>query len=89
VKVDRSYVAGMVDNPADRAIVTSVHQLTRALGVDIVAEGVEDERIADALAKLPGTIGQGWYFGRPMTVDDFREWRQRNRSRRHGIRVDR
>jgi predicted signal transduction protein with EAL and GGDEF domain len=75
VKVDRSYVKGMVDNPADRAIVTSVHQLTRALGVDIVAEGVEDQRAAAALAELPGTIGQGWYFGRPMSVEDLRRWR--------------
>jgi len=76
VKVDRSYVSGMVENPVDRAIVTSVHQLTRALGVDIVAEGVEDQRIADALATLPGTIGQGWHLGRPMAVDDLRRWRQ-------------
>jgi EAL domain-containing protein (putative c-di-GMP-specific phosphodiesterase class I) len=78
VKVDRSYVFGMVDNPADAAIVASVHQLTRALGVDVVAEGVEDQRTADALARLPGTIGQGWYFGHPMTVEDLHEW-QRSR----------
>jgi predicted signal transduction protein with EAL and GGDEF domain len=77
VKVDRSYISGMVDNPADRAIVASVHQLTRALNVDVVAEGVEDQRTADALATLPGTIGQGWHFGRPMTVEDLRTWRQR------------
>jgi EAL domain-containing protein (putative c-di-GMP-specific phosphodiesterase class I) len=76
VKVDRTYVSGMVDNPADAAIVTSVHQLTRALGVTVVAEGVEDERIANALAKLPGTIGQGWYLGRPMSVEDLQGWRQ-------------
>jgi EAL domain-containing protein (putative c-di-GMP-specific phosphodiesterase class I) len=79
VKVDRSYVSGMVENPADAAIVTSVHQLTRALGVDMVAEGVEDQRTADVLARLPGTIGQGWHFGRPMTVHDLQEWR-RSRS---------
>lgn len=77
VKVDRSYISGMVDNPADRAIVTSVHQLTQALGVDVVAEGIEDQRTADELAALPGTIGQGWLFGRPMSVDDLRSWRSR------------
>jgi len=65
-----------VDNPADAAIVTSVHQLAQALGVDVVAEGVEDQRTADALAGLTGTIGQGWHFGRPMTVDQLRDWRR-------------
>jgi EAL domain-containing protein (putative c-di-GMP-specific phosphodiesterase class I)/GGDEF domain-containing protein len=82
VKVDRTYVRGMVDNPADAAIVTSVHQLTRALGVTVVAEGVEDERIANALARLPGTIGQGWYLGRPMSVDDLQGWRQSRQAHR-------
>jgi predicted signal transduction protein with EAL and GGDEF domain len=77
VKVDRSYVNGMVDNRADEAIVTSVHQLAGALGVDVVAEGVEDQRTADALARLGGVIGQGWHFGRPMTVENLRNWRQR------------
>jgi len=76
VKVDRSYINGMIDNAADRAIVTSVHQLTRALDVDVVAEGVEDQRTADVLATLPGTIAQGWHFGRPMTADDLHSWRQ-------------
>jgi diguanylate cyclase len=76
VKVDGSYVSAMVDNPADAAIVTSVHQLARALGVDVVAEGVEDQRTADALAGLAGTIGQGWHFGRPMTVEQLATWRR-------------
>ena len=50
VKVDQSYVRGIVDNPADRAIVTSVHELAQTLGVEVVAEGVEDQRTADCLA---------------------------------------
>jgi predicted signal transduction protein with EAL and GGDEF domain len=84
VKVDRSYINNMVDNPADRAIVTSVYQLTRALGVDVVAEGVEDERTAKALATLGGTIGQGWYFGKPMAAEDLRRWRLADSRRRNG-----
>lgn len=75
VKVDQSYVRGIVDNPADRAIITSVHELAQALGVEVIAEGVEDQRTADCLAGLTGTIGQGYHFGRPMTADDFERWR--------------
>jgi EAL domain-containing protein (putative c-di-GMP-specific phosphodiesterase class I) len=77
VKIDQSYVRGIADNPADEAILTSVHQLAQALHIEVVAEGVEDQRTADALAKLPGTICQGWHFGRPMTVDDLQKWCQR------------
>ena len=59
VKIDQSYVRGMVQNPADLAIVTSVHQLASALGVAVVAEGRREareplERIADAMAAHPG-----------------------------------
>ena len=70
VKVDRSYISGMVENPADRAIVTSVHQLTRALNVDVVAEGVEDEATAIELTRLGCSKGQGWYYGRAASAAD-------------------
>lgn len=75
VKVDRSYIRGIVDNPADLAIVASVHELAQALQVSVVAEGVEDHRTARALAQLSGTIGQGYHFGRPMPPEALRDWR--------------
>jgi EAL domain-containing protein (putative c-di-GMP-specific phosphodiesterase class I) len=71
VKIDRAYVSGMVDTPADEAVVTSVHRMARALGVTVVAEGVETESIARALANLPGIVGQGWHFGEPMPAQDL------------------
>jgi predicted signal transduction protein with EAL and GGDEF domain len=69
VKIDKSYVAGLTDNATRRAIVTSVQ--ASALGLTVVAEGIEGERTADALRRLPGTIGQGYYFGRPVPPEDF------------------
>ena len=75
VKLDRSYVSRMVDNPADAAVVTAVHEMAQTLGVNVVAEGVEDQRTAAALATLPGVIGQGWHFGRALTVEGLSEWR--------------
>jgi EAL domain-containing protein (putative c-di-GMP-specific phosphodiesterase class I) len=71
VKIDRAYVSGILDNPADQAVISSVHQMARSLGVTVVAEGVEDERTAVALARLPGTVGQGWPFGAPMHADEL------------------
>jgi diguanylate cyclase (GGDEF)-like protein len=75
VKIDRSYVNGIVDNPADLAIVRSVHQLASALHVSVVAEGVEDQRTALALTRLTGVVGQGYFFGHPMTAEALRYWR--------------
>jgi diguanylate cyclase (GGDEF)-like protein len=73
VKIDKSYVSGMTRSGGLRAIVTSVHQLARALHMSVVAEGVEDGRTAAALARLPGTVGQGWHFGRPMPAGQFEQ----------------
>ena len=73
VKIDKRYVAGLTGDASKRAIVKSIHQLATALGLSIVAEGVEDEDTAAAVARLPDTIGQGWHFGRPVPADVFRE----------------
>jgi EAL domain-containing protein (putative c-di-GMP-specific phosphodiesterase class I)/GGDEF domain-containing protein len=76
VKIDQAYVRGVVDDPADRAIVTGVHQLAEATNVKVVAEGVEDRPTADVLGSLERTIGQGYYFGRPMSADALQTWLQ-------------
>jgi EAL domain-containing protein (putative c-di-GMP-specific phosphodiesterase class I) len=81
VKIDRSYVAGMRDSPAQRAIVTSLHQLVQVLGLHLVAEGVEDQRTVESLSELAQIIGQGWHIGRPVSADRlFDEWHTRCRS---------
>jgi diguanylate cyclase (GGDEF)-like protein len=74
VKIDQAYVRTMVENPADLAIVTSVHQLASALHFAVVAEGVETPATAIALAEFAGTIGQGYYFGHPMPANGLRQW---------------
>jgi diguanylate cyclase (GGDEF)-like protein len=81
VKIDKSYVQGMTSTAAHRAVVTSVHELAQALNLAVVAEGVEDEPTATALATLPGTIGQGYHFGRPAAPEVFEEqWRHHLRA---------
>jgi predicted signal transduction protein with EAL and GGDEF domain len=84
VKIDRSYIKEIVDQPTDLAIVRSVHDLARVLPVAVVAEGVEDQRTADCLATLPGTIGQGYFFGKPMSPADLARWRQPARQPNRG-----
>jgi diguanylate cyclase len=74
VKVDRSFVLGMATDPDDAAIVRSVIDLAGALGVRVVAEGVEDERTWRALHAAGCHAAQGWFYARPMPAGEFVEW---------------
>ncbi len=71
LKIDRSFVAGMVGNPRDRVIVDSTVALGRRLGLDVVAEGVEDEATRAALEDLGCELAQGYLFSRPGPAGDL------------------
>ena len=63
LKIDRSFVARMLDGPEDDAIVTAVVGLAKALNLQIVAEGVERHEQLKRLRELGCDVGQGYYFG--------------------------
>jgi EAL domain-containing protein (putative c-di-GMP-specific phosphodiesterase class I) len=65
VKLDASFVARLVNDQQDRAIVEAVVTLARRLGMQVVAEGVEDERQRAVLARIGCHIVQGFDLGRP------------------------
>ena len=65
LKIDRSYVAGLLDSPRDRAVVRSLVDLGAAAGVTVTAVGVETAEQAAVLLDMGCTRGQGWLFGRP------------------------
>ena len=65
VKIDRSFVAGIVYHREDEAIVAAVVQLAHALGIETVAEGVETAAQLAALSLLGCDQGQGYHFNRP------------------------
>ncbi|MEA2157656.1 MAG: diguanylate cyclase, partial [Solirubrobacteraceae bacterium] len=66
VKLDRSFVARMCTDPTDAAIVHAMLQLAHALGMRVVAEGVEDDATWKALNTLGCDIVQGFVLGRPV-----------------------
>lgn len=74
VKVDRSFVLGMVRDPDDAAIVNSIVELAGALGLRVVAEGVEDEPTWRQLAAAGCHVAQGWFYARPMPGDEVVSW---------------
>ena len=65
VKIDRSFVAALGKDASDTAIVAAIVSLARALGIDAVGEGVEDEAQAAALRELGCPLAQGYLFGAP------------------------
>ena len=71
VKIDRSFVDGLPDDPGDRAIVTAVVSLAHALGLDVVAEGVETPEQLAELVALGCDQAQGYYFAKPLPVADL------------------
>jgi diguanylate cyclase (GGDEF)-like protein len=79
VKIDRSFVLAMADDPDDEAIVRSIIELARALGLRVVAEGVEDDRTRRLLLDAGCHVAQGWFFARPMPADDLAAWLARYR----------
>ena len=72
LKIDRSFVAGMMTRKADGAIVRAILDMAHALGFTVVAEGVETQAQADLLGKLRCEQAQGYLFGRPMPIADLR-----------------
>ncbi len=84
VKIDRSFVLGMATDRGDAAIVRSVIDLADALGLRVVAEGVEDERTWRLLAAAGCHAAQGWFHARPMPAADLAVWLGRYRPVRPG-----
>jgi len=66
LKVDRSFVVGLDEDDVDLAIVTAVLDLGKALGLQVVAEGIATEAQAERLRRLGCHFGQGFHYGRAV-----------------------
>lgn len=71
LKLDRSFITDIDSGVRERAIVTSTITLARALGLSLVAEGVESASVRDCLAELGCEYAQGYYFARPLPAGMF------------------
>jgi diguanylate cyclase (GGDEF)-like protein/PAS domain S-box-containing protein len=71
VKIDRSFVAGMLDLPANLAVIRAVLGIGRDLGIAVVAEGVETKTQVDALLREGCSIMQGYYYGKPKPYSEI------------------
>ena len=71
LKIERSFIAHINTDPRSAAIVRSTIELAHALGLKVVAEGIEDQPALDAVAGFGCDYAQGFHFSRPLPADAF------------------
>jgi EAL domain-containing protein (putative c-di-GMP-specific phosphodiesterase class I) len=74
LKLDKSFITPMVDDPRSAAIVHSTVELAHSLGLVLVAEGVETREVLAQLEELGCDIAQGYFICRPIPAADLTEW---------------
>ncbi|CAA9442421.1 MAG: diguanylate cyclase/phosphodiesterase (GGDEF & EAL domains) with PAS/PAC sensor(s) [uncultured Rubrobacteraceae bacterium] len=70
LKIDRSMIQGLGEDPKNEAIVSAVVNLAHALGERVVAEGVETEKQLACLREIGCDFAQGYYFARPLPSEE-------------------
>jgi len=71
VKIDRSFVADVLQDPDDLALTTAIIAMAHSLGIIVVAEGVEQEGQYDILRERGCDLAQGFWLGRPLSTEEF------------------
>jgi diguanylate cyclase len=71
LKIDRTFVAPLLESTLSSEIVHSSIELAHLLGMDVVAEGIETKEVGEKLLEMKCDFGQGWLFGRPVALQDL------------------
>ena len=74
LKIDKSFVMMMGENPANREVIRTVIALADNLGFKVIAEGIESEHQRDVLKHLGCDYGQGYFYSRPLNSDAIEEF---------------
>jgi EAL domain-containing protein (putative c-di-GMP-specific phosphodiesterase class I) len=74
LKIDKSFVLGMVRDASDSVIVRSTIELAHNMGLVVVAEGVEDEATLERLRALGCDMAQGFFLSRPLPASEVPAW---------------
>jgi EAL domain-containing protein (putative c-di-GMP-specific phosphodiesterase class I)/CRP-like cAMP-binding protein len=70
LKIDRAFIAALQHSAQSREIVQSSIALAHSLNMQVIAEGVEDERVRALLIEMECDFAQGWFYGRPKPLHD-------------------
>ena len=83
LKIDRSFVWDVLNDPNDAAIARTIVALGTTLGLSVVAEGVETEEQRDFLASIGCYAYQGYLFGHPVPIEEFSRFLSPSSSMAH------
>ena len=73
IKIDRCFVENLAEDEFAIAFVKMVSELAKTIGVTVCVEGVEQKRQLEALRGMNVRLIQGFYYGKPMPVQDFEQ----------------
>ena len=71
LKIDRSFIIDLCLNPKEKCMVENIVRLSHQLGIEVVAEGVEEEEQAEYLKAISCDFVQGYYFSNPKSFDEI------------------
>lgn len=74
IKIDKTFVMDIVQNENDSAITNAAIQMAHGLGLDVVAEGIEDESVWNCLREMGCDYGQGYWIAKPMPTHELESW---------------
>jgi diguanylate cyclase (GGDEF)-like protein/PAS domain S-box-containing protein len=74
VKIDRSFIVTMSTSPQQKALVDGIVRLAHTLGLQVVAEGVEDQQDRETLREMGCPLGQGYLFAAPLSYAEAVDW---------------
>jgi EAL domain-containing protein (putative c-di-GMP-specific phosphodiesterase class I) len=74
LKIDQSFVRGLMEHPADAAIVKAIIVMADSMGLSLIAEGVETREHLEFLLGAGCNNYQGYYFSKPLSVDQFGDY---------------
>jgi diguanylate cyclase (GGDEF)-like protein len=80
LKLDRSYVEHVSEDLTDAALVRAAVEVGHALGMEVVAEGIEDEVVLESVQELGCDLAQGYHLARPMDATALRSWLEQRPS---------
>ncbi|MGZ7013306.1 MAG: putative bifunctional diguanylate cyclase/phosphodiesterase [Acidimicrobiales bacterium] len=83
IKIDRSFISGIADSGEARVMIRTLVQLGKALGLETLAEGIEDRAQLARLVREQCDTGQGFLFARPLTPEALEEFLEMPSARTH------
>jgi len=83
LKIDQSFVRGLIDNQADAAIVKAIVVMAKSMGLNLIAEGVETDKHLACLSGYGCHYYQGYYFSKPLTAEKLVEYVKNHSKKKH------